>query len=47
MNWLVPRILAGVLAMIVGGLVGEIAGRALDAPGWDQTARLLSCCVSR
>ncbi len=32
MNWLVPRILAGVLAMIAGGLVGEIAGRALDAP---------------
>ena len=32
MSWLVPRILAGVLAMIAGGLVGMGVGHALDAP---------------
>lgn len=32
MSWLVPRVVAGVLAMIAGGLVGVIAGRALGVP---------------
>ena len=32
MSWLVPRILAGVLAMVVGALVGMLAGHAFNAP---------------
>jgi two-component system phosphate regulon sensor histidine kinase PhoR len=32
MNWLVPRILAGVLATLAGGLVGVLLGRSLNAP---------------
>jgi two-component system, OmpR family, phosphate regulon sensor histidine kinase PhoR len=32
MTWLVPRILAGVLAMLAGGLVGVLLGRSFNAP---------------
>ena len=32
MSWLLPRMLAGVLAMVAGALVGVLLGRSLDAP---------------
>jgi two-component system phosphate regulon sensor histidine kinase PhoR len=32
MSWLLPRILAGVLAMFAGGLVGVVLGRSFNAP---------------
>jgi two-component system, OmpR family, phosphate regulon sensor histidine kinase PhoR len=32
MTWLVPRILAGVMAMCIGGMVGVMVGRSLNAP---------------
>jgi two-component system phosphate regulon sensor histidine kinase PhoR len=32
MAWLVPRILAGVMAMVIGALIGVMVGRSLDAP---------------
>jgi two-component system, OmpR family, phosphate regulon sensor histidine kinase PhoR len=32
MNWLLPRLLAGALAMAVGGFIGYLAGQPLQAP---------------
>lgn len=32
MNWLLPRLLAGMLAMVAGGLTGFAIGRAVNAP---------------
>jgi len=32
MSWLLPRMLAGVLAMVAGALVGVLLGRSMDAP---------------
>ena len=32
MNWLLPRMLTGVLAMVAGALVGVLLGRSMDAP---------------
>lgn len=32
MNWLLPRLLAGALAMVVGGFIGYLAGDPLRAP---------------
>ena len=34
MNWFLPRLLASILAMALGGAVGVLAGALLQSPAW-------------